>query len=149
MNSYGRQKSESMPAKIIPFQAAFSALVNAAGSDPSDPTLGGHVEIDESGSVFTWYRTTLPYTVPEGFYLCITDVHFGSKNVNHIGTRSSYLILPNIMSVTESGPTISLKTPFIVPTGQVVRAVFFNNSPEEQWMNGFITGRLSKKPWIQ
>lgn len=122
-----------------PFQAAFSALVPERG-----PMDGSVITIDGSTSVYTWYRTPLPFMVPDGMWLCIRCVHFGSKGVNHQGTRSSYLLLPNILTVPEHQPTVRIPSPgFIVPAGNLVRAQFWNNSLEQQWMTGFITGWLT------
>ena len=123
------------------FQAAFSCLVAAARSDGT--VNGGVCEIDESTSVYTWWRMTLPYRVPAGLFLGITDVHLAAKYVNYTGTRSSYLSLSNIMTVSDMGTTVPLRAPFIVPGGVDLRATFFNNSPEAQWMSGFILGNLS------
>lgn len=136
------ESTTASASATVPFQAAFSALVPCCG------TPGGQVYIDASTSVFTWQRDMLPYTVPAGRQLEITDVHFGSKHVvkNVVGgngdERSSYLTIDNVMSVTEFGPNLDLTMPFIVPAGQTLRVSFINNSPEAQWMNGFIEGRL-------
>lgn len=123
------------------FQAAFSCLVNAARSDGT--IEGGTCEISESTSVFTWWRSTLPFRVPAGLFLGITDVQLGAKYVNYTGTRSSYLVLPNIMTVSDMGPFVPMRSPYIVPGGNDLKAIFYNNSPEAQWMSGFILGNLS------
>ena len=119
------------------FQAAFSALVPCCGQP------NGQVFIDESKSVFTWQRQTLPYTVPVGKELRITDVHFGSKYIGSSGSfRSSYLVIDNVMTVPEHAATVHQTTPFIVPAGHTLKVSFINNSREAQWMNGYIIGWL-------
>ena len=124
------------------FQAAFSALV---------PGNGGQFVIGAANSVFTWIRQTLPYTVPVGYELQITDVGFGSKYVNYTtgyptngpaGIRSSYLAIDNVLTLPEHAGPLSLKTPFRIPAGKTLNVSFWNNSPEAQWMNGFILGQL-------
>lgn len=129
------------------FQVAFNALVPAAYTDPANPTSGGVCAMTPETSGYTWHKTaTLPYAVPKGFYLHVTDAHFASKFVNFDGqTRSSYLVIPNVFTLTELNPSISLRQPFIVPGENTLEAIFYNNSIEAQWMNGFIAGWLSRK----
>lgn len=129
------------PCEVAQF--TFNCLVPARGR-----SQGGTCIVDESHSVYTWYQTgTLPYQVPSGYYLGIADAHFASKYVNSGGkTRSSYMVIENVFTVTELGPSLSLRQPFVVPSGGILNVTFWNNSPETQWMNGFITGQISTDP---
>ncbi len=128
------------------WQTAFSDLVpchapsypGKAGCEASNQKI-----ITNATSVFTWRRELLPYTVPPGKELHITDVVFGSKHVCYQDQcRNSYLTISGFPTVTELGPNVSLSTPFIIPSGITIEVSFINNSPEPQWMNGMITGWL-------
>ncbi len=94
-----------------------------------------------------------PYTVPAGWDLHLSDIHFVSKHVSYAGNeRNSYMHLlitwPNtwetMFTVTSDGPDVSLTTPFIIKQGCTLRWVFSNNGPEVENMTGVATGCLRK-----
>ena len=132
------------------WKSAFRTLVPKAGSDPANPTFGGVVRVDEQSAIFLGLCTKLPYLVPVGKKLRLTDVQFSSKAIVQ---RSSYLILYDgrdnlpdaareLISVPEHAPCLNIKGYYDLPAGTLFSAVFTNNSPEDQWMAGFIIGSL-------
>ncbi len=120
--------------------------------DPTNPATTNQLEpeyaigVDEEVVYF-------PYTVPTGWNLYISDIHFASKHVEYNGTtRNSYMHLlitwPNTwqtMITAMSGKSDpSFNTPFIIKQGCTLRWVFANNGPEVENMTGVATGYLRK-----
>lgn len=132
------------------WKSAFRTLVPAAGSDPNNPLFGGIVNINIQTAIFLGDCMALPYTVPEGKKLRLRTVQFASKAIVQ---RSSYLQLLDwreglgddakpLLSVPEHAPTLNILGYYDLPAGTVLGAQFLNNSPEAQWMSGFIIGSL-------
>lgn len=126
--------AEAQTPTTTHFQVGFSWLV---------PAMTQHVV---TNSQYAHISAPMPYTVPAGKELRIVDITFGSKHVVYSDERSSYLVISNVMTVTEHGPTVHFNQPWRLPEGAQLRAEFFNNSPEDQWMVGTITGRLVTCP---
>lgn len=99
---------------------------------------------------FPWEKGgyNFPYTVPSGKYLGITSVHFASKHISRSGThRNSYLMLWNLMTVTEQQPSISYSAPVVLPSGFVLDGGLSNaDNSEAQNMNVLVTGWISSDP---
>jgi len=130
------------PAEITPLQWTVSRLVPAAMRNY--PFTGGHVTIGgaddpDKGTPYSWLSERFPYLVPADKWLLITDVNFASKQ---LGTRNSYFILQNIVTVNSSPGIFSPRVPIIVPAGTTVNAQIFNNTNEAQWMNAIVSGFL-------
>lgn len=121
----------AMPAQAQPFnmQWLHCMLVPAYTSVPLD-----------GQPILNAASFALPYTVPEGYVLGITDVQFGSKFT--ATGRASYLVLNGIMTVPDNHGSVSLRTPIALPAGARVSANYINNDEEAQWMCSVITGRL-------
>lgn len=89
----------------------------------------------------------LGYTVPPNQYLGITFISFASKGVAWNGTRrSSYLVLRELLTVTEHAPVLSFPKPLLIQPGFLLTGWIYNNSPEHQNMNFIIDGYLSRDP---
>lgn len=125
-------------AKTI--QWAVTKLVNSNTSEPLVPPNN-----------FTWATEAFPYTVPQGYWLGITDVQFGSKMTDGspgaAGStpRASFFVINNVLTVPDNHGSLHFKTPFVIPPGRTLTANFINNDNEAQWMTALVCGRLVPK----
>lgn len=82
--------------------------------------------------------------IPEGKYLGITTITFASKYIIAGGYhRNSYMVLHQLLTVTEHQPSLTFIKPLIVPGGSLLSGWMWNNSTEAQNMNFIIDGYLS------
>jgi hypothetical protein len=110
---------------------------------PKAGSSGIYVELDATNTSYSSLGRPLPFVVPLGMELRITDVHFATKYVVYSGNmRSSYLVIRGEFTIPDHVGFVSLRTPFVIPGGQELRMRVFNNSPELQNMNGFILGEV-------
>lgn len=116
-----------------------------------DPAVPGSNEVAVQWAIGIEGLYQVPYTVPDGWTLALTDAHFVSKHVEYAGNnRNSYMHLivyrpdqnTEMVSVADGGADLSLRTPFQIAGGSVIHWGFSNSSPEPQNMSGVLTGEL-------
>lgn len=135
---------------VLLFLVSFSVFacipITFSGNRASVPGGGSHLGLwdffpqHDSHIRLGWY-------VPEGQFLGITTITFASKFIINGGNhRSSYLVLRDLLTVTEHQPLIVFSKPLVLSSGFLLTGWIWNNSPEAQNMNFLIDGYLSTDP---
>lgn len=128
-------------------------ISGSASVHPDTQTVNGSPFVSlEYLNGYLPYGWNFPVTVPTGEWYSVTDLYLQTKRVNYItqnrpdgapsGTRSSYLILTGLVTVTDHQPHLRFEVPLLLPPGFTVTGGFANGSPETQNMIAVVAGRI-------